>query len=165
VGAGGFSDGASLAAALALGAIGVQMGTRFIATQEADFQQMWKEALVKRAETDTLVARGIFGPMRFLRNPVSLKIVDETISGASDLFRGIPCPSNDSIFKLEMDGFDKLYTEDEEESALMGGVVTGRIHSIPTVKELLESIIVEAEQIILKLPETIRIEEELLEIE
>ncbi len=164
VGAGGFSDGASLAAALALGAIGVQMGTRFIATQEADFQQMWKEALVKRAETETLVARGIFGPMRFLRNPISLKIVDETISGASDLFRGIPCPSNDSIFKLEMDGFDKLYDEDEEKSALMGGVVTGRIHSIPTVKELLESIIVEAEQIISNLPTHIK-KEAILEIQ
>ena len=165
VGAGGFADGASLAAALALGAIGVQMGTRFIATQEADFQQMWKEALVKRAETDTLVARGLFGPMRFLRNPMSLKVVDETISGASDLFRGIPCPSNDRILRMEMEGLEKLIEENEDDSIILGGVVTGRIHSIPTVKELLESIILEAEQIISKLPDNIRIEEELLEIE
>jgi enoyl-[acyl-carrier protein] reductase II len=165
VGAGGFADGASLAAALALGAIGVQMGTRFIATQEADFQQMWKEALVKRAETDTLVARGLFGPMRFLRNPMSLRVVDETIEGASDLFRGIPCPSNDKIMRIEMDGLEKLYEENEDDSIILGGVVTGRIHSIPTVKELLESIIVEAERIIKKLPDSIRIEEELLEIE
>ena len=164
VGAGGFSDGASLAAALALGAIGVQMGTRFIATQEADFQQMWKEAIVKRAETDTLVARGLFGPMRFLRNPMSLKVVDETIAGASDLFRGIPCPSNDNILRIEMDGLGKLLEENEDESIILGGVVAGRIHSIPTVKELLESIILEAEQIISKLPDNIRMEE-LLEIE
>ena len=164
IGAGGFSDGASLAAALALGAIGVQMGTRFIATKEADFQQMWKEAIVKRAETDTLVARGLFGPMRFLRNPMSLKVVDETISGASDLFRGIPCPSNDNILKIEMEGLEKLIEENEDESIILGGVVAGRVHSIPTVKELLESIILEAEQIISKLPDNIRMEE-LLEIE
>ena len=163
IGAGGFSDGASLAAALALGAIGIQMGTRFIATQEADFQQMWKEALVKRNETDTLVARGLFGPMRFLRNPMSLKVVDETIEGASDLFRGIPCPSNNEIMKIEMQGLQKLYEENEEESIILGGVVTGRIHSIPTVKELLESIINQAEQIISKLPSFIN-KEKLLEI-
>ena len=164
VGAGGFADGASLAAALALGAVGVQMGTRFIATQEADFQQMWKEAIVKRAETDTLVARGLFGPMRFLRNPMSLRVVDETISGASDLFRGIPCPSNENILKMEMEGLEKLIEENEDDSIILGGVVAGRVHSIPTVKELLESIILEAEQIISKLPDNIRMEE-LLEIE
>ncbi len=163
VGAGGFSDGASLAAALALGAIGVQMGTRFIATKEADFQQMWKEAIVKRAETDTLVARGFFGPMRFLRNQMSLKVVDETISGASDLFRGIPCPSNDSIMNIELEGLKKLYDEIEEESIILGGSVTGRIHSIPTVKELLESLITEAEKIISELPSYIR-KEKLIEI-
>ncbi len=163
IGTGGFSDGASLAAALALGAIGIQMGTRFIATIEADFQQMWKEAIVKRAETDTLVARGFFGPMRFLRNPQSLKVVDETVSGASDLFRGIPCPSNDKIMRIEMQGLENLYKEIEDDSIILGGVVTGRIHSIPSVKELLESIINEAEQIISKLPAYIK-KEKLLEI-
>ena len=152
VGAGGYADGASLAAALALGAIGVQMGTRFIATQEADFQEMWKEAIVKRAETETLVARGFFGPMRFLRNSMSLNVVDETISDASDLFRGIPCPSNEKIMRIEMQGLEKLYEENEEESLLQGGVVAGRIHSIPTVKELIESVMSEAEQIISTLP-------------
>ena len=164
VGAGGFADGASLAAALALGAVGVQMGTRFIATQEADFQEMWKEALVKRAETDTLVARGLFGPMRFLRNEMSLKVVDETISDASDLFRGIPCPSNEKIMRIEMQGLEKLIEENEDESIILGGVVTGRIHSIPTVKELLESVMSEAEQIISNLPSYIK-KEELVEIE
>jgi enoyl-[acyl-carrier protein] reductase II len=93
IGAGGFADGASLVAALTLGAIGVQMGTRFIATQESDFEQMWKEQLVKATEFDTIVARGMFGPMRFLLNPAALEVVDETIKGASDLYRGKPCPT------------------------------------------------------------------------
>ena len=164
VGAGGFADGASLAAALALGAVGVQMGTRFIATQEADFQEMWKQALVKRSETDTLIARGLFGPMRFLRNDMSLKVVNETIKDASDLFRGIPCPSNEAIMRIEMTGLEKLLEENEDESIILGGVVAGRIHSIPTVKELLESIMKDAEQTISNLPSLIK-KEKLLEIE
>jgi NAD(P)H-dependent flavin oxidoreductase YrpB (nitropropane dioxygenase family) len=152
VGAGGFADGASLAAALALGAIGIQMGTRFIATQEGDFEQMWKEKLVKATEFDTIVGRGIFGPMRFLINPASLEVVDETIKDASDLYRGKPCASTDKIRMLEERGFRKLVDEDENESLMNAGVVTGRIHSIMTVHELIQSIMVEAEQIILDMP-------------
>ena len=94
---------------------------------------------------------------------MSLKVVDETISGASDLFRGIPCPSNQTIMDIEMEGLKKLYDENEEESIILGGVVTGRIHSIPTVKELLENIMTDAEEIISKLPSYIR-KEKLIEI-
>ena len=159
VGAGGFADGASLAAALALGAIGIQMGTRFIATQEGDFEQMWKEQLVKATEFDTIVGRGIFGPMRFLINPASLEVIDETIKGASDLYRGKPCPSTDEIRRLEEQGFRKLVEEDKNKSLMNAGVVTGRIHSIPTVHELIQSIITEAEEIILNLPKKIIKEE------
>ena len=162
IGAGGFADGASLAAALALGAIGVQMGTRFIATQEGDFEQMWKEQLVKATEFDTIIGRGIFGPMRFLINQASLEVVDETIKGASDLYRGKPCPSTDEIWKLEEKGFRKLVDEDENESLMNAGVVTGRIHSILTVHELIQSVMTEAEEIILNLPKKIIKEETIL---
>jgi len=153
VGAGGFADGASLVAALALGAVGVQMGTRFIATQEADFEQKWKDAIVARAETETIVARGLFGPMRFLRNPMSMKVVDESIKSASDLYRGIPCPSNEVIMDLEFEGLRNLMDENKgaDDSIVLGGVVTGRIHSIPTVQELIESIMKDAEEIITNL--------------
>ena len=86
---------------------------------------------------------------------MSLKVVDETISGASDLFRGIQCPSNSAIMKLELDGLTKLLEENEDDSIILGGVVTGRIHSIPTVKELLDSIMKEAEEIITNLPRNV----------
>lgn len=152
IGAGGFADGATLVAALALGAIGVQMGTRFIATKEGDFQQFWKEELVKASETSTIVGRGIFGPMRFLINKASLEVVDATIEGASDLYRGKPCPSTEKIQKLEGRGFLKLIDEDKDESLMNAGVVTGRIHSIPTVHDLIESIMKEAEEIIKGMP-------------
>lgn len=154
VGAGGFADGSSLAAALTLGAQGIQMGTRFIATKEADFEQKWKDAIVERAETETIIARGIFGPMRFLRNKMSMEVLDETINDASNLFRGIPCESNDQIMKLEMDGLRNLMDSNigADDSIVLGGVVTGRIHEIPTVKELVERIMKEAEEIIKTLP-------------
>ena len=151
--------GASLAAALALGAIGVQMGTRFIATVEGDFEQMWKEQLVKATEFDTIVGRGIFGPMRFLINRASLEVIDETIKGASDLYRGKPCPSTDEIRILEERGFRKLVDEDENASLMNAGVVTGRIHSILTVHELIQSIMTEAEEIILGMQENLIIKE------
>ena len=156
VAGGGMSDGVSLAAALIMGAIGIQMGTRMIATEESDFEQMWKEAIVKRSEQDTLVGRGLFGPMRFLRNSQSLKIVDETIKlEGGNLFKGIPVGSNEAIMRLEMDGLANLFNSDEDNSIILGGSVAGRIHSIPKVKELFDSIIAEAEDVIQKLPQKV----------
>src|SRR4030065_1156411 len=67
VGAGGFCDGKTLAAALVMGADGVLMGTRFLATQESDFHQMWKQAVVDAGDRATLVARGFVGPARWLK--------------------------------------------------------------------------------------------------
>jgi NAD(P)H-dependent flavin oxidoreductase YrpB (nitropropane dioxygenase family) len=132
------------------------MGTRMIATQESDFEPMWKQAIVKRTEQDTLIGRGLFGPMRFLRNPQSLKIVEETIKlEDGNLFKGIPVGTNEAIMRLEMDGLTNLFDGDEDNSIILGGSVTGRIHSIPTVKELFDSIVSEAEQIVLKLPHTV----------
>ncbi len=156
VAGGGMSDGVSLAAALTMGAIGIQMGTRMIATEESDFEQMWKEAIVKRSEQDTLVGRGLFGPMRFLRNEQSLKIVDETVKlEGGNLFKGIPVGSNEAIMRLEMDGLANLFDGDEENSIILGGSVAGRIHAIPKVKELFDSMIAEAEEVIQKLPQKV----------
>jgi NAD(P)H-dependent flavin oxidoreductase YrpB (nitropropane dioxygenase family) len=157
---GGMCDGVSLAAALAMGAVGIQMGTRMIATQESDFEPMWKQALTKRSEQDTLVGRGLFGPMRFLRNAQSLKIVDETVKlEGGNLFKGIPVESNEAIMKLEMDGLAKLFDGDEDNSIILGGSVTGRIHNIPKVKELFDSIMSEAEDIIKTLPQKLIVPE------
>ena len=59
IGAGGFGSGSSIASALALGAIGVQMGTRFLATQESDFHQVHKDYVVNSDERGTIIARGV----------------------------------------------------------------------------------------------------------
>ena len=145
VAAGGFSDGVSMAAALAMGAIGVQMGTRFVATKESDFEQAWKELILKSSEEDALVARGFFGPMRFLRNSRALKLVDATLRGSPDLYKGNPCGSTQEILDLEVGGLANLFKGQIDETPVLGGTVAGRIHDIPTVQELCEHIMKEAE--------------------
>jgi enoyl-[acyl-carrier protein] reductase II len=145
VAAGGFADGASLAAALAMGAVGIQMGTRFVATKESEFEQLWKELVVKSTEEDALVARGFFGPMRFLRNPRALELVDATIRGSSDLYKGNPCGSTQEILDLEIDGLVNLFKGKIDDTPVLGGTVAGRIHDIPAVEELIQRIMGEAE--------------------
>jgi len=145
VAAGGFADGVSFAAALAMGAIGVQMGTRFIATEESDFEPAWKDLIIKSTEEDALVARGFFGPMRFLRNRRALKLVDATIRGSSDLYKGNPCGSTQELLDLEIGGLNNLFRGEIDEAAVLGGTVAGRIHDMPTVKELCDRILKEAE--------------------
>lgn len=145
VAAGGFADGVSLAAALAMGAIGVQMGTRFIATKESDFEQIWKELVVKSTEEDALVARGLFGPMRFLRNRRALELVDATLRGSPDLYKGNPCGSTQELLDLEIGGLANLFDGKIDDAAVLGGTVAGRVHDIPTVQELCDRTMEEAE--------------------
>lgn len=151
VAAGGFADGRTLIAALSLGAIGVQMGTRFIATKESDFDPAWKEMLVKATEEDTLVARGFFGPMRFIRNTRAIELVDAAVRGCPDLYKGIPCGSTQEILDLEIKGLQNLYDGKIDLTPVLGGQVAGRIHSIPLVKDLIESMMIEAESTLNKL--------------
>ncbi len=156
VAAGGFADGRSLIAALALGAIGVQMGTRFIATQESDFEQGWKDLLVSATEEDTLVARGFFGPMRFLRNPRAIELVDATVRGAPDLYKGIPTGSSQEILDLEVGGLENLFRGKLDATPILSGAVAGRIHDIPKVGDLIDGILAEAESVLEELNSGVR---------
>ena len=89
-GAGGFCDGKTLAAALALGAAGAQMGTRFLATQESDFHPLWKEQVVKTPDRGTLVARGMVGPARWLKTPSSLEHQKNTLAKSPSIYLDTP---------------------------------------------------------------------------
>jgi NAD(P)H-dependent flavin oxidoreductase YrpB (nitropropane dioxygenase family) len=158
VGAGGFGDGASLAAALALGAVGVQMGTRFLATKESDFTQLHKEQIVSSGERDTLVARGVVGPARYLKNEASLELTRVTVSKAPGLYLGQPDDLSTvahEVMDKEDEGFNALYREDRAKALIPGGEVAGRIDDLPTVQELVERTVAEAEDIIAGLPRTI----------
>jgi enoyl-[acyl-carrier protein] reductase II len=152
VGAGGFCDGLTLAAALCMGAVGIQMGTRFIATKESDFEPMWKQAILNREERQTLVGRGLFGPMRFLRNKRAEEIVHQTLEDLPNFYLGEPLESNEEILNLERTGFVDLMDEKEDTALMFGGEVVGRISDLPTTKELIDSIIREATNTIKKLP-------------
>ena len=156
IGAGGFGNGASLAAALALGAIGVQMGTRFLATKESDFQQVHKDYIVKSGERDTIVARGVVGPLRWIKNEAAMEFARLTVSKAPGVYLGEPQDLADvarEVRAKENEGWDAQYRGDGPKALMPGGEVVGLVDDIPTVKELVERIVREAEQIIESLPQ------------
>jgi enoyl-[acyl-carrier protein] reductase II len=147
VAAGGFCDGRSFTAALALGAVGVQMGTRFIATKESDFQEVWKQSILPKKETDTLVGRGFFGPMRFIRNQTAEKMVKLALENIPDMYLGKPLFPTQKMIDVEMDSFNALHSarENDGENVLMlGGEAIGRIEDLLSVETLIKNIMQEA---------------------
>jgi enoyl-[acyl-carrier protein] reductase II len=152
VGAGGFCDGSTLAAALCMGAVGIQMGTRFIATKESDFEPLWKQSILQREERQTLVGRGLFGPMRFLRNTRAEEIVEQTLKDLPNFYLGEPLDSNEEILELERSGFENLMDEKEDTALMFGGEVAGRIGDLPSTAELIERIISEASKVLSNVP-------------
>jgi NADH:quinone reductase (non-electrogenic) len=143
VSSGGMADGRSLAAALSLGADGINMGTRFIATREAPVHENVKQALVTATELDTrLVMRPLRNTERVLRNAAVDRILEkESTLGASIRFEDI------------VEEVAGVYPRIMKEGALDAGawscgLVVGLIRDIPTVKELIERIVSEATEII-----------------
>jgi NAD(P)H-dependent flavin oxidoreductase YrpB (nitropropane dioxygenase family) len=141
IASGGIGDGRGLMAALSLGAEGIEMGTRFIATKECvHAHQAYKEMLVKRTETDTtIIKRSIGAPGRVLANDWSEKIlqVEEAGGGYEQLKSFISGEANQRF----------IHEGKVEEGFGWAGQIVGRIHNIPTVKELFDSIIGEAAEI------------------
>jgi NAD(P)H-dependent flavin oxidoreductase YrpB (nitropropane dioxygenase family) len=158
IGAGGFCDGATLAAALALGAVGVQMGTRFLATTESDFVEVWKNQVLRSGERDTLVARGLVGPARYLRNEASRNLAHITVSRTPGLFLGQPdemAGIDPDVLRAETEGLEATFAGDDARALVTGGEVAGRIGDIRPVGDLIEEIVREAEQVILGLQQRV----------
>jgi NAD(P)H-dependent flavin oxidoreductase YrpB (nitropropane dioxygenase family) len=155
-GAGGFCDGKSLAAALALGAAGAQMGTRFLATQESDFHPLWKEQVVKTPDRGTLVARGMVGPARWLKTATSLQHQKNTLAKAPSIYLDTPddynSPGSQELVAYEREGLKAVYMGDQEKALMAGGECAQRIEDLPTVQELVDRIIAEAESIAKNFP-------------
>jgi len=138
---GGIADAAGFVAALALGADGVLMGTRFMATKECPAHPKYKEWLVNALETDTIITqRSIRVPARNLKNQKALEVLEMEKKGATlEELLTITAGENSS----------KVYFEGELEAGLAEcGQVVGLIHDIPTVKEVIDGIISGAEKII-----------------
>jgi NADH:quinone reductase (non-electrogenic) len=143
VASGGMADGRSLVAALSLGADGMNMGTRFIATKEAPVHDNVKQALLAASELDTrLVMRPLRNTERVLKNAAVDRLLEkEKALGPKVKFEDI-LPEVAGVYprimkKGEMDA-----------GAWSCGMVAGLIHDIPTVKELIDRTMTEAEAII-----------------
>jgi nitronate monooxygenase len=143
VASGGMADGRSLVAALALGAEGMNMGTRFIATKEAPVHQNVKDAIVAATELDTrLVMRPLRNTERVLRNAAVDRLLDkEKALGDKLAFADIIEEVAGVYPKIMMEG-----TMDA--GAWSCGMVAGLIHDVPTVAELIDRIMAEADALI-----------------
>jgi nitronate monooxygenase len=141
IASGGFGDGRGLVAALALGASGINMGTRFMATQECAIHPKVKEWLVKSSERDTmLVMRSLRNTERVLRNATAEKVVEmekrsATLEELASLLSG-------------KRGLELYETGALDRGLVACGQVIGLVHDIPTVKELIDRIVKEAEEVI-----------------
>jgi nitronate monooxygenase len=143
VASGGMADGRSLVAALSLGAAGMNMGTRFIATKEAPVHQNVKNALVAATELDTrLIMRSLRNTERVLKNANVDRLIEiEREKGAKLTIDDIHDQVAGVYPKIMLDG-------QMDAGAWSCGMVAGLIHDIPTCRELVDRIMTEAEQII-----------------
>ena len=143
VASGGMADARSLVAAMALGAEGMNMGTRFIATEDAPVHQNVKEAIVNASELDTrLIMRSLTNTERVLNNPAVESLMAKEKALGDDLkFEDIIDEVAGVYPKVMMDG-------EPEAGAWSCGMVAGLVSDIPTVQELIDRIMSEAEEII-----------------
>jgi len=170
IGAGGFCDGKGMAAALALGADGISMGTRFMLTQECAMHEKAKELCLKATADDTICSEKIDGlPGRWLKTPAAMKLAEgkpslfQALSSALQLKRMIDVP----FFKLFLGGLKQRGVQDLARQALSlsglkiaiengdleAGVLPisqaiGLIKDIPTCKEVIERTVAEAQTLL-----------------
>nr|NIS72188.1 hypothetical protein [Pseudomonadota bacterium] len=145
IASGGFCDGKGLAAALAMGAIGIQMGTRFIATQECEFHPKYKELILSAQDKDTAVVQGAFGPIRLLKNRYLRE--HREIMTKEEKMEWEKTMSLEEIGE-EIKKYELVYRGDVDNGAVPCGESCGNISDIPTVKELIERVTLEAEGVI-----------------
>jgi len=143
VASGGMADGRSLVAALSLGAEGMNMGTRFMATKEAPIHDNVKQALVAASELDTrLIMRPLRNTERVLKNAAVERLIEkEKELGSKITFKDIVAEVGGVYPRIMKQG-------EMDAGAWSCGMVAGLIKDIPTVKELIDRTMREAEEII-----------------
>lgn len=140
---GGFADARGLVAALALGADGVNMGTRFCATREAPIHDAFKQAMVAADERSTdLIFRSYRNTARVARNAISQEVLKLEA-------QGLPFENVAHLVKGAR-GREGLISGDLDHGIWTAGLVQGLIGDVPTVKELIDRIIEEAQTLIAK---------------
>jgi enoyl-[acyl-carrier protein] reductase II len=143
IAAGGIADGRGMAAALALGAVGIQMGTRFICTSESPAHPNYKRRIVEAHDRSTMVTGQSLGhPVRSLRGPFAHHFEELERAGASDA--DILAFGSGSLRAAVVDG-------DAERGTMMSGQSAGLIHDVVPVGELLSRIVAETEATLVRL--------------
>ena len=136
---GGIADGYQMAACMALGAQGVNMGTRFMCTREAPIHDKVKQALVKAGERDTnLIFRTMRNTSRVLKNVVSDEVVAMEKKGAA--FQEV------RHLVAGARGRNAMQTGEVDTGIVSAGMVVGLIHDIPSCKELIERMVRECRE-------------------
>ena len=140
IAAGGIADGRGLAAALALGACGVQVGTCLLASIECPIHENYKEALLKARDSDTIVTGRISGtPVRVLKNRMSREYVRQEKAGTD---------------KMELERFTlgslrkAVFDGDTENGSLMAGQAAGLLHEVRPVEEIFAAMVSDAKNCI-----------------
>ena len=139
---GGFGDGRGLAAALALGADGINMGTRFCVTKEAPINEAFKRQMVENDERATnLIFRTLHNTARVMKNAVSDEVVAIERKGGAK-FEDV------QHLVAGVRGRKAMAEGDTDGGIWSAGMIQGLIHDIPTVEELIDRIVADAEAII-----------------
>jgi len=143
VASGGMADGRSLVAALALGADGINMGTRFIATKEAPVHENVKQALIAASELDTrLIMRPFRNTERVLTNAAVERLLEKERTLGKDITFADIAPEVAGVYpRILAEG-------DMDAGAWSCGMVAGLIHDIPTCQDLIDRIMAQANDII-----------------
>ncbi|MFV0295741.1 MAG: NAD(P)H-dependent flavin oxidoreductase [Hyphomicrobiaceae bacterium] len=145
--AGGIGDGRGMLAAFALGAAGIQMGTRFMATAESDLNAWGRGCLLEMRETDTLVTRAMTGAtVRCIKTP-------EIEAYEAALARHAPDDEVADLKRAVRGSRNEVDKSRRRQSA--AGQVAGMITDVPTVKELIDRILEEAATLATRLPRII----------
>ena len=137
IAAGGIADGRGVAAAMMLGAIGVQMGTRFLTAKESGIHQNYKDAVLKAKDVDTLVTGAYLGhAARVLKNRMSKNFIKfekaESIKEEPD-YEALEKVGNGALRKAVQDG-------DAEHGSFMAGEISGLVNDELTASEILDQI-------------------------
>ena len=133
IAAGGIADGRQLAAALALGACGVQVGTCLLASTECPIHDNYKQALLRARDSDTLVTgRSVGGPVRVLRNKMAREYIRQEQQGAT----------LETLEKLTLGGLRRAVLEgDVETGSVMCGQVAGMLREVKPVAQILAEMV------------------------
>lgn len=135
IAAGGIADGRQMAAAFALGADGVQIGTRFAATEESSAHHMFKQKIVEAGDGDTVLTMKKIAPVRLIRTPFALRAVEAEASGAT------PAQLRELLgSKREMRG---MFEGDLDEGEFEAGQSSALVDDIVTAAEVLDRLLAE----------------------